>query len=56
VYFYTGSGVDELMRGSGWSSWDVKKIGKLHFVVAESDSGKNTNHRGHREDTENTEG
>jgi SAM-dependent methyltransferase len=37
VYFYTRSRVDGLMRKSGWARWDVKKIGKLHFVVAESD-------------------
>lgn len=36
VCFYTRSRVHELMRGSGWRSWNVKRIGKLHFVVARS--------------------
>lgn len=37
VRFYTGRRVDEVMRGSGWAGWNVKRIGKLHFVVARSD-------------------
>ena len=36
VHFYTRRRVHELMRESGWASWNVKKIGKLHFVVAGS--------------------
>jgi SAM-dependent methyltransferase len=36
VCFYTGRRVNELMRESGWGRWDVKRIGKLHFVVAHS--------------------
>jgi len=36
VRFYTRRRVDELMRESGWQSWNVRKIGKLHFVVARS--------------------
>ncbi|MEJ2746214.1 MAG: methyltransferase domain-containing protein [bacterium] len=34
VYFYTGKRISSLMRESGWANWRVKKIGKLHFVVA----------------------
>ena len=34
VRFYTRRRVDGLMRESGWESWRVKKVGKLHFVVA----------------------
>lgn len=36
VYFYTRRRVNEIMRESGWASWRLKKIGKLHFVVAQS--------------------
>lgn len=47
VHFYTRRRVHEVMRASGWASWNVKKIGKLHFVVAPA-SGcnpiKNANH------------
>ncbi len=44
VRFYTRGRVHNLMRASGWACWNVKKIGKLHFVVAESDPSKDTNH------------
>jgi ubiquinone/menaquinone biosynthesis C-methylase UbiE len=36
VHFYTRRRVHELMRESGWASWRVRKIGKLHFVVGGS--------------------
>ncbi len=50
VRFYTRRRVEDLLRESGWQSWNVRKIGKLHFVIAttlEYDPGRNANSRGH---------
>ncbi|MCX6354796.1 MAG: class I SAM-dependent methyltransferase [Candidatus Aureabacteria bacterium] len=40
VYFYRRKRIGDLLRESGWGRWSVKKVGKLHFVVAHSSPGQ----------------
>jgi len=40
VYFYRRKRIGHLLRESGWGRWGVKKVGKLHFVVAHPSPGE----------------